>query len=152
VLRRGAVRPAPLKSDARTPKEPAAKGERPFSGHAESTENDRMPIYEYQCEKCEGTFEAIQKFSDDPLTECRLCGDGAVRKLLSAPAFRLKGSGWYETDFKKDRQKNLVKSDGDKGSSSSDAGSSGKSDGGGGAKSDGSSSGGGKSSKASDAA
>lgn len=78
-----------------------------------------MPIYEYQCEKCEGTFEAIQKFSDAPLTACRLCEDGPVKKLLSAPAFRLKGSGWYETDFKKDKQKNVVKSEGDGGSSKS---------------------------------
>lgn len=78
-----------------------------------------MPIYEYQCEKCEGVFEAIQKFSDDPLTDCRLCEDGKVKKLLSAPAFRLKGSGWYETDFKKDKQKNLAKKEGDSGGSNS---------------------------------
>ena len=71
-----------------------------------------MPIYEYQCDACSGTFEAIQKFSDDPLSECRLCGAASVRKLVSAPAFRLKGSGWYETDFKKDKQKNLAKSEG----------------------------------------
>jgi len=111
-----------------------------------------MPIYEYQCEKCEGTFEAIQKFSDDPLTECRLCNGAPVRKLVSAPAFRLKGSGWYETDFKKDKdkQKNLVKSDGDGGKGSSSESSSSKSDSGGGSKSEGSGSA--KSSKASDAA
>ena len=72
-----------------------------------------MPIYEYQCEKCEGVFEAIQKFSDAPLTACRLCEDGTVKKLLSAPAFRLKGSGWYETDFKKDGQRNVAKADGE---------------------------------------
>jgi len=78
-----------------------------------------MPIYEYQCDNCGGVFEAIQKFSDDPLTECRLCGHNGVRKLLSAPAFRLKGSGWYETDFKKDKQKNLAKKEGDSGGSSS---------------------------------
>ncbi len=62
-----------------------------------------MPIYEYQCDSCGATFEAIQKFSDAPLTECRACGAEGVRKLLSAPAFRLKGGGWYETDFKKDK-------------------------------------------------
>lgn len=88
-----------------------------------------MPIYEYQCEKCEGTFEAIQKFSDAPLTACRLCEDGTVRKLVSAPAFRLKGSGWYETDFKKDKQKNVVKSEGDGGSSKSASSSESKSSG-----------------------
>ena len=74
-----------------------------------------MPIYEYQCDNCGGVFEAIQKFSDDPLTECRLCGHEGIRKLLSAPAFRLKGSGWYETDFKKDKQKNLAKKEADGG-------------------------------------
>ena len=79
-----------------------------------------MPIYEYQCDACSGTFEAIQKFSDDPLTECRLCGAASVRKLVSAPAFRLKGSGWYETDFKKDKQKNLAKSEGGGESKASD--------------------------------
>lgn len=79
-----------------------------------------MPIYEYQCESCGTTFEAIQKFSDAPLTECRACGAEGVRKLLSAPMFRLKGSGWYETDFKKDKQRNVVKSESDGGSSSSE--------------------------------
>jgi putative regulatory protein, FmdB family len=88
-----------------------------------------MPIYEYQCEKCEGTFEAIQKFSDAPLTDCRLCEDGTVKKLLSAPAFRLKGSGWYETDFKKDKQKNIVKSEGDGAGSKSESKSEKKSSG-----------------------
>ena len=79
-----------------------------------------MPIYEYQCDACSGTFEAIQKFSDDPLSECRLCGAASVRKLVSAPAFRLKGSGWYETDFKKDKQKNLAKGEGGGESKASD--------------------------------
>ena len=77
-----------------------------------------MPIYEYQCKKCDGVFEAIQKFSDEPLSECRLCGEGEVRKLMSAPAFRLKGSGWYETDFKSGNQRNISKSDTDSGSGS----------------------------------
>ncbi|MEM9300582.1 MAG: zinc ribbon domain-containing protein [Pseudomonadota bacterium] len=69
-----------------------------------------MPIYEYECDACGSRFEAIQKISDDPLTECRKCGaTGSVRKLVSAAAFRLKGSGWYETDFKKgDKKKNLA--------------------------------------------
>ena len=87
-----------------------------------------MPIYEYQCDNCGGVFEAIQKFSDDPLTECRLCGHEGVRKLLSAPAFRLKGSGWYETDFKKDKQKNLAKKEGDGGGGDSKSASKSSSD------------------------
>jgi putative FmdB family regulatory protein len=68
-----------------------------------------MPIYEYQCEKCDYALEAIQKMSDEPLTDCPECGTDGLRKLVSASAFRLKGSGWYETDFKNDKQKNLAK-------------------------------------------
>lgn len=59
-----------------------------------------MPIYEYKCEQCGHQIEAIQKFSDDPLTECPTCKKQALKKMLSASAFHLKGSGWYETDFK----------------------------------------------------
>ena len=59
-----------------------------------------MPIYEYQCTSCDHKLEAIQKFSDAPLTECPACSTSSLRKLLSAPSFRLKGTGWYETDFK----------------------------------------------------
>ena len=70
-----------------------------------------MPIYEYQCDACGKTFDALQKLSDAPLTECRQCGAASVRKLISAPAFRLKGSGWYETDFKKDGQRNVAKAE-----------------------------------------
>jgi putative FmdB family regulatory protein len=78
-----------------------------------------MPIYEYQCGSCAETFEAIRKFSDAPLDTCRKCGaSGNVRKLLSAPAFRLKGSGWYETDFKKGDKRNVARGDSDSGSSS----------------------------------
>lgn len=58
-----------------------------------------MPLYEYQCEACGKRFEAIQKFSDAPLETCRLCEKGPVRKLMSSPAFQLKGTGWYVTDF-----------------------------------------------------
>ncbi|MEX0739767.1 MAG: zinc ribbon domain-containing protein [Pseudohongiella sp.] len=60
-----------------------------------------MPIYEYQCKECGHRLEAIQKFSDAPLTECPACHhlDG-LSKQVSAPSFRLKGGGWYETDFK----------------------------------------------------
>ncbi len=58
-----------------------------------------MPVYEYECSACGGRFEAIQKFSDPLLTECRLCKKGTVRKVLSPTAFVLKGSGWYATDY-----------------------------------------------------
>ena len=59
-----------------------------------------MPIYEYQCSACSHQLEVIQKFSDAPLTECPACGKLALQKMISAPAFQLKGSGWYQTDFK----------------------------------------------------
>ena len=57
-----------------------------------------MPIYEYECCKCGKTSEAMQKFSDQPLTECGQC-HGHLRKLISASTFHLKGSGWYTTDY-----------------------------------------------------
>jgi putative FmdB family regulatory protein len=72
-----------------------------------------MPIYEYRCERCGHELEALQKISDAPLTDCPACGESALKKLISAAAFRLKGGGWYETDFKKDGKKNLHES-GDK--------------------------------------
>ena len=59
-----------------------------------------MPIYEYQCESCRHQLEVLQKISESPLTCCPACGKSALKKLMSASAFRLKGSGWYETDFK----------------------------------------------------
>lgn len=67
-----------------------------------------MPIYEYLCRECNHAFDALQKLSDDPLTDCPDCSKPALRKLLSAPNFRLKGSGWYETDFKDKNQRNLA--------------------------------------------
>ena len=70
-----------------------------------------MPIYEYVCKKCDHTLDALQKMSDDPLLDCPECGKPALRRLVSAPRFRLKGEGWYETDFKKDNQRNVLKSD-----------------------------------------
>lgn len=83
-----------------------------------------MPIYEYQCEQCEHKMEALQKISDEPLQECPQCGKSSLRKLVSAAAFRLKGSGWYETDFKdKKEQKNLSKSDDNSSAKSSSSGS-----------------------------
>jgi putative FmdB family regulatory protein len=68
-----------------------------------------MPIYEYECQKCGHTLEALQKFSDKPLRECPECGRHQLRRLVSAPLFRLAGSGWYETDFKseQERKRNL---------------------------------------------
>ena len=70
-----------------------------------------MPIYEYQCEACGHVFDSLQKISEAPLTKCPDCGAEALKKLVSAPAFRLKGGGWYETDFKTGDKKNLDKSD-----------------------------------------
>jgi len=59
-----------------------------------------MPIYEYQCQACGHDLEVIQKMSDDALTDCPECGKPELKKLISAAGFQLKGSGWYETDFK----------------------------------------------------
>jgi len=67
-----------------------------------------MPIYEYKCSKCEHQFEIIQRFSDNPLESCPVCGQKSIKKLVSAPSFRLKGGGWYETDFKTGSKKNIV--------------------------------------------
>ena len=69
-----------------------------------------MPIYEYQCQACQHQLEALQKMSDDPLVDCPDCGKPSLRKKVSAAAFRLKGGGWYETDFKTSGQKNLAQS------------------------------------------
>jgi putative FmdB family regulatory protein len=63
-----------------------------------------MPIYEYQCSKCSHHLEALQKISDKPLRECPECGRHTLKRLMSAPMFRLAGSGWYETDFKSDKE------------------------------------------------
>jgi putative FmdB family regulatory protein len=63
-----------------------------------------MPIYEYQCGKCGHHLEALQKISDKPLRECPECGRHSLKRLMSAPLFRLAGSGWYETDFKSDKE------------------------------------------------
>ena len=69
-----------------------------------------MPIYEYKCLKCEHQFEVIQRFSDNPVEICPKCKKNKVKKLISAPTFRLKGGGWYETDFKTGNKKNIVES------------------------------------------
>jgi putative FmdB family regulatory protein len=62
-----------------------------------------MPFYEYQCKSCGEEVEAMQKVSDPPLKKCPHCGKSQLQRLMSAPVFRLKGSGWYETDFKSDQ-------------------------------------------------
>lgn len=69
-----------------------------------------MPLYEYACNACEHRFETIQKASEEPLRDCPECGTETLKKLLSAPVFRLKGSGWYETDFKTSDKRNLSSS------------------------------------------
>ena len=71
-----------------------------------------MPIYEYVCDDCGHQFDALQKMSDPPLATCPECRADALKKKISAPLFRLAGSGWYETDFKKDKQRNVLKADG----------------------------------------
>lgn len=72
-----------------------------------------MPFYEYECSSCKSLTEALQKISDPPLRKCPTCGRNTLRKLVSAPVFRLKGGGWYETDFKTDKEhrRNLASSD-----------------------------------------
>jgi putative FmdB family regulatory protein len=69
-----------------------------------------MPFYEYQCKSCGQTLEAMQKINDSPLRKCPHCGKSQLTRLMSAPVFRLKGGGWYETDFKgdADNKKNLA--------------------------------------------
>lgn len=67
-----------------------------------------MPIYEYQCRACGHHLEALQKISEPALTQCPNCGKPALRKLVSAAGFRLKGKGWYETDFKSAHRHNVL--------------------------------------------
>ena len=92
-----------------------------------------MPFYEYECQSCKFYTELMQKISDPPLEKCPSCGKKTMQKLISAPVFRLKGSGWYETDFKGDNEnkRNLAGADKEESKSddsSSSSGSSGKSD------------------------
>ena len=67
-----------------------------------------MPIYEYQCQSCGNEHEAIQKMSADPLVVCPACSEPELKKKISAAGFRLKGGGWYETDFKSGSKKNVA--------------------------------------------
>ena len=88
-----------------------------------------MPIYEYACRTCTHRFETIQKAAEDPLRDCPECGEPALKKLLSAPVFRLKGGGWYETDFKTGDKRNVVESgDGKKDGDANGGGEEGKKD------------------------
>jgi putative FmdB family regulatory protein len=72
-----------------------------------------MPFYEYECPHCSYREEVLQKITDKPLKKCPNCGKSGLKKLMSAPVFRLKGSGWYETDFKSDKEnkRNLAGAD-----------------------------------------
>src|SRR5688500_4793711 len=72
-----------------------------------------MPFYEYECPNCGYQEEVLQQISEKPLKKCPSCGKNGLKKLMSAPVFRLKGSGWYETDFKSDKEnkRNLVGAD-----------------------------------------
>ena len=71
-----------------------------------------MPIYEYRCQSCNHELEVMQKLSDPELSDCPSCGQPQLKKLISAVGFRLKGSGWYETDFKRgDKKQNVAQAD-----------------------------------------
>ncbi len=67
-----------------------------------------MPIYEYQCQSCGHAHEALQKLNAEPLIICPACSQPELMKKISAAGFRLKGSGWYETDFKSGNKKNVA--------------------------------------------
>jgi putative FmdB family regulatory protein len=81
-----------------------------------------MPIYEYRCSACGHHLEEMQKMTDAPLRKCPKCGKAQLKRLVSAPQFRLKGSGWYETDFKNksETKRNLVEHGGSESSESTD--------------------------------
>lgn len=89
-----------------------------------------MPFYEYECRACGAQIEVLQKISDKPLRKCEGCGKNSLVKLVSAPIFRLKGGGWYETDFKsdQDRKRNLAGEGDEKPKSESKDGDAAKSD------------------------
>lgn len=76
-----------------------------------------MPIYEYRCQSCGHELEKLQRLSDAALTECPACGKAKLRRLISAAGFRLKGAGWYETDFKSGDKRNLAEAPSAKGES-----------------------------------
>jgi len=78
-----------------------------------------MPIYEYRCQSCGHELEKLQRLKEAPLVECPSCGKPELRRLISAAGFRLKGAGWYETDFKSAGKRNLADGPGSQGESSS---------------------------------
>ncbi len=82
-----------------------------------------MPIYEYQCQACGHRLESLQKLSEEPLKDCPACGQPTLNRLVSAAGFRLKGSGWYETDFKSGNKRNVAESTSSSSASSGDSGS-----------------------------
>lgn len=79
-----------------------------------------MPIYDYKCSDCEHQIEVIQKISDKPKVACPKCNKKTLKKLISAPSFRLKGGGWYETDFKTGKKKNISSNESSKSDKSSE--------------------------------
>ncbi len=83
-----------------------------------------MPIYGYQCAACGHTYDRLQKLSEADPTHCPACASESLKRQLTAPAFRLSGSGWYETDFKKDSDKKRNLSDSGEGGKSDSAGES----------------------------
>jgi putative FmdB family regulatory protein len=85
-----------------------------------------VPIYEYRCESCEHKLEKLQRMSDGVLVDCPECSRPSLKRLVSAPSFRLKGNGWYETDFKQDNRRNLAESSGQDTSDKRSSGTSGK--------------------------
>lgn len=87
-------------------------------------DKSKMPIYEYRCQECGEELEKLQRMNDDPLKDCPACGKAALKRLISAAGFRLKGAGWYETDFKSGNKRNLADS-GEKPAKSKDSGDSG---------------------------
>jgi putative FmdB family regulatory protein len=84
-----------------------------------------MPIYEYQCQACGHRLESLQKISEEPLKDCPACGQPALNRLVSAAGFRLKGGGWYETDFKSGNKRNVAESASSSSASSASPGDSG---------------------------
>ena len=89
-----------------------------------------MPIFEYICDNCGHEFETLQKVSEAPLKKCEACGAKKLRKKISVAGFRLSGSGWYETDFKSGKKKNVSSSDEKSGGDSSSGSSKDKDSGG----------------------
>ncbi len=82
-----------------------------------------MPIYEYRCNGCGHEMELMQRMSDDPMKDCPVCKESKLKKLISAAGFRLKGSGWYETDFKNSKNSKSSKDSKDSSSSGQSGGS-----------------------------